>query len=396
MGSRPTAGYLGFNRVPAASAVNSAAGGVWTLREVEAMRRAGTWPTSAADVSGDPYFSNVVLLLHMDGGNGSTTFTDSSPNPKSVTAAGGATISTAQSRFGGASGLFGNPKQLQIPNSTDFNLSGGDVTIEAWFYAVTLPANVATAAGVLISKDEFGSNFSWHIGVAANGGIFTTNNANTSYIWYSPITTGEWHHIAVSRNGGVMRMFLDGVLMGSVYANTLLTDAAADVTVGCTSYNNPGNFFNGYIDELRVTKGVGRYGSNTSFTPPTAPFPGAGSGLSKALSGAFSSATGDGTPASPLTWSGSPNVANNATLVMCTCASSGTLSLTMNVRGGCGEFGCDSLTVTKNGATAWAVPLSGTATNRSTTFSVANGDIIRLVGVDEWGLQVNSWSAHVS
>ena len=43
--SRPRGGYIGFNRVPAASAINSAAVGVWTVREAEAMRRAGTWPS---------------------------------------------------------------------------------------------------------------------------------------------------------------------------------------------------------------------------------------------------------------------------------------------------------------------------------------------------------------
>lgn len=45
--TRPRGGYIGFNRVPAASAVNSAAGGVWTLREAEELKRAGTWPRAA-------------------------------------------------------------------------------------------------------------------------------------------------------------------------------------------------------------------------------------------------------------------------------------------------------------------------------------------------------------
>lgn len=44
--SRPRGGYIGFNRVPAASAMNSAASGAWTLREAEALKRAGTWPTA--------------------------------------------------------------------------------------------------------------------------------------------------------------------------------------------------------------------------------------------------------------------------------------------------------------------------------------------------------------
>jgi len=41
---RPRGGYIGFNRVPAAAAANSAASGVWTLREAESLKRAGTWP----------------------------------------------------------------------------------------------------------------------------------------------------------------------------------------------------------------------------------------------------------------------------------------------------------------------------------------------------------------
>ena len=52
---------------------------------------------------GDPYFANVSLLLHCDGSDASTTFTDSSSNGHTVTASNDAQIDTAQSKFGGAS-----------------------------------------------------------------------------------------------------------------------------------------------------------------------------------------------------------------------------------------------------------------------------------------------------
>lgn len=54
----------------------------------------------------DPDFASVALLLHMDGANGSASFTDSSGNAHAVTANGGAQISTAQSKFGGSSADF--------------------------------------------------------------------------------------------------------------------------------------------------------------------------------------------------------------------------------------------------------------------------------------------------
>ncbi len=49
--TRPRGGYIGFNRVPDASAENSAAVGIWTLREAEALKRAGTWPSAPAAAS---------------------------------------------------------------------------------------------------------------------------------------------------------------------------------------------------------------------------------------------------------------------------------------------------------------------------------------------------------
>jgi hypothetical protein len=64
-------GYIGFNRVPAASALNSAASGIWTLREAEAMRRAGTWPRA-------PQIPQQIagLQLWLDAADASTLYDD--------------------------------------------------------------------------------------------------------------------------------------------------------------------------------------------------------------------------------------------------------------------------------------------------------------------------------
>jgi len=81
----------------------------------------------------DTYYSNVSLLLHCDGSNGSTTFTDNSPSPKTVTANGNASVSTAQSKFGGASAVFdGTGDYLSLDGSSGFAFGTGDFTIEFW------------------------------------------------------------------------------------------------------------------------------------------------------------------------------------------------------------------------------------------------------------------------
>ena len=77
--------------------------------------------------------STVSLLLHMDGANNSTTFTDRSYSPKTVTAFGNAKISTAQSKFGGASAAFdGSGDYIEFDRGTDLQFGAGDFTIEGW------------------------------------------------------------------------------------------------------------------------------------------------------------------------------------------------------------------------------------------------------------------------
>src|SRR5690606_34123168 len=92
---------------------------------VASSRRIATGPSST-----DPYWSSVSSLLHFNGSNGSTTFTDE----KGVgwTASGDAEISTAQSKFGGSSlSLDGTGDWLDASNA-GFTFGTGDFTIEAW------------------------------------------------------------------------------------------------------------------------------------------------------------------------------------------------------------------------------------------------------------------------
>ena len=105
-------GLIGKDRSTSAS---QSVPGVWTLREQLKAKRSLLWPPNAGE---DPYYGNVSLLLYGDGANGSTTITDSSPTPKTVTAVGNAQISTAQSKFGGASIAFDGAGDYLIVPST--------------------------------------------------------------------------------------------------------------------------------------------------------------------------------------------------------------------------------------------------------------------------------------
>ena len=95
-------------------------------------------PYSFASTPTDPNFADVSLLLHGDGANNSTTFTDSSSNNFTLSRVGDVKISTTESKFGGSSIFFdGTGDYLTLANNSDFNFPN-DFTVEAWVYPTAI------------------------------------------------------------------------------------------------------------------------------------------------------------------------------------------------------------------------------------------------------------------
>lgn len=240
--------------------------------------------TSETSTATDPYFSSVSLLLHMDGSNGSTTFTDTSPTPKTVTASGNAKISTAQSKFGSASGLFdGNGDGLSVGGSAAFTFPA-DFTIECWIYIVGAPSVIGSADagsthGTIISTTA-GSNQGWSFLVLGNPGtvpnLLYFEKAGGGYAGLSggSVPASQWNHVAVSRASTTTRLFINGTQAASGTISGTVDSSNVAPFIGRTPWSSYFRYLNGYMDDLRITKGVARYTAN--FTPPTAAFPDAG------------------------------------------------------------------------------------------------------------------------
>jgi hypothetical protein len=211
----------------------------------------------------DPFIGSVSLLLHGNGTNGSTTITDSSLTPKTVTAVGNAQISTAQSKFGGASIAFdGTGDYLTVPSSLEFAFGTQDFTVEAWVYF----GNLTSFSSIAGSRDGGNTLTGWTIGLnSSEAPYFYTNSFN---IQGSALSQNTWHHIAVTRSGTSLKMFANGTQAGST-ATDSRDYTNQTFAVGATIDGN--QVFNGYIDDLRITKGIARYTAN--FTPPIAQFP---------------------------------------------------------------------------------------------------------------------------
>lgn len=235
----------------------------WTLRvtSTDGQHADSAQSVTVQDAS-DPYWSSVVALLHFDGTDGSTTFTDEKGH--TFTASGGTEIDTAESKFGGASGKFTITNGgVESSASSDFTLGTGDFTVEFW-------ARWTDGSG--------GYMFDFAPGDRAAIGIYAGK-----LFYYDPTTGGygslyngpseslyrnQWNHIAVARSSGTLRAFLNGVKWGE---QTSALDIIGDKVVFGKWFAGSGYDFVGHIDDGRITEGVARYTAN--FTPPATAFP---------------------------------------------------------------------------------------------------------------------------
>lgn len=217
----------------------------------------------------DTNISNVSLLLHGDGPNGSTTITDTSYSPKTVTAFGDAKISTAQSKFGGASIAFdGVGDYLTVPSNAGWAFGTGNFTIESWVYLTQSQRHTLLAVGFQISGIAINIDSNGTIPPGPSIQICRSGTAVDNWFQRS-IPLNTWFHLAICRSGSSVSAFYDGVQIGSSQTNST-NFAQGELVVGYDG--NKVDFpFKGNLDELRITKGIARYTSN--FTPPTAPYP---------------------------------------------------------------------------------------------------------------------------
>jgi hypothetical protein len=214
-------------------------------------------------LDGNDQFTKI--LLHMDGANAGTTFTDENRGGAAHTwTAHGATTSTTAFKFGTTSEACGaGVGYIDTPDSTDYTLGSGAWTVDFWF-------NVQGGAGA--TRYMFGQNNAagtvWsYIGLLTTANVIRINlNSGTFKDGTTAITTTGWHHYAAVRTGNIVKLFLDGVQEGGDLAFAVgVTDSADTFSIG-----RGGAFatapFNGFIDEFRLSVGVARWTAN--FTPP--------------------------------------------------------------------------------------------------------------------------------
>ena len=179
---------------------------------------------------------------------------------------GNAQVSTTQSKYGGASMYFDGNGDYLVSNSatTDLYAFGtGDFTIEMWVYL----ANTTGTKILYDCRPSTSPTYQPLIYISGANAIYNTNSADR-ITGTSAMSATTWQHVAVCRSGTSTKLFVNGVQVGSTYSDSnTYTCPANRPWIGAESVSGGTGYMNGYIDDLRVTKGVARY--TAAFTPPT-------------------------------------------------------------------------------------------------------------------------------
>jgi len=162
----------------------------------------------------------------------------------------------------GGSGYFdGSGDSIQLASNINLALSG-DFTIELWFYALS-----SANGRKFINRWSGGAQYYMIEANASNQIVFLFNTGSISITSSTAFTLNQWQHVAVSRSGSTITMYLNGISVGTRTESGNNGSTSEPLFIG--SYSNNAENFHGYISNVRIVKGTAVYTS--AFTPPTTP-----------------------------------------------------------------------------------------------------------------------------
>ena len=173
---------------------------------------------------------------------------------------GNAQIDTTTKKYGTGSLEFdGTDDYLVGVLTPDLNLGTGDFTLELWIYPTTLNATDRMVA--------YTGNFGIGFYISSSAIKLTRPGDVLLQTISTSLSANTWQHIAISRSGTSLRTFVNGTQVGSTLTNSSSFNPTTRLEIGRESAGGNNNAYIGFIDDLRITKGVARYTAN--FTAPT-------------------------------------------------------------------------------------------------------------------------------
>ncbi len=211
------------------------------------------------------------LLLHFStstNGTNASSAIDSATGKTVAGSYGQAHLDTQYSKFGSSAlRLDGTGDYLTLADSADWDFGTGDFTIDYWlrFNSIAVSQSFFDIGDLSNSK---GTMLYW---LQTDGTLRPNFNGIEimSRSWSPLVNT--WYHIALTRSGTSLRLFIDGVQQGATVTDSTNIDASTyGAAIGARNYGPGTQPFNGSLDEVRVSKGIARWTS--AFSVPTSEY----------------------------------------------------------------------------------------------------------------------------
>jgi hypothetical protein len=189
---------------------------------------------------------------------------------------GNAQISTTQSKWGGGSMSFDGTGDYLVEPANDLtNFGNGAFTVEGWVRINATGSFQAIYSRTLASTSGYGGTWVRVTDTNVLQGAFSSGTSAHDIIisGTTALTTGQWYHFAWVRSSNTFYLYLNGSQEATTTSSVTMYASGDRVSVGALFVTGSAvNTLNGYVDDLRVTKGLARYTGST-YTVPTAPFP---------------------------------------------------------------------------------------------------------------------------
>jgi hypothetical protein len=213
----------------------------------------------------------ATFYMDLVGGSDTAIAVDSSTTARMLNAVGSAGYTSAQSKFGGSCldlSTASSTSGISADDSADWLFGAGQFTVEGWVRF----NNVGACSFI----SQFGNSpqFGWYFGMDDSTHIVFYYSTTGSDLLGTPVawtpSANTWYHVAADRDASnVLRVYVDGVVKGSATVGSTFINNTAQLVIG--NDDRGIRKIDGWVDEVRVTKGVARYAG--AFTAPTAAFP---------------------------------------------------------------------------------------------------------------------------
>jgi len=256
------------------STTNFANGYISNLRLSNTNRTISSTPTTALTADANTIFLSLNLNRFQ--------YTDSTAAYTNISVTGtpsvvafspfNPTASWSATTYGGSGYFDGSGDYLTVPDNVALRFGTGDFDIEFWYNGIVGPTN----SQFVISKftaGSFPSQMAYVVAVVRNDhptnprGISVYLGSTSFLVGSGNIQDNTWCHIAVTRESGSVKVFINGTQVGTT--QTITNDITNTSTLFIGASNDASSLVTGYVSNVRIVKGSAVYTSN--FTPPTAP-----------------------------------------------------------------------------------------------------------------------------